>query len=424
MKRILFDVPRWHVFLHREARGLDQVDRSDPPQLRFEDELFDRLYAGGSEEAPTAAMEPLVAWATRIHEACAELPDFARLSEECRGDSDASGIATDALLAQLRPLLDGTPSHEESGPRIRKALRQGCSAAGAAVDEYRDTSAGLEHISFGVHGTGVGSASGSAGRSPAKSLARRLQSDTRLKRIALLAGRFKRIAANKRRSKVHHGADELASIERGSDVGRLLPVELLRLGHPRRRLALLRVLLEGGCLQYALTGTDANGKGPLIVCLDKSGSMEGQADLWATAVALALLDTARSERRPFGLVCFDAGIKLELLLPAGASLPEEALFVSCSGGTDIGRCLGRGLDLIESADGAMKRADLVLITDGQSDESSAVRLRSRADTRGVTILGFGIGIAAEALEPWCHEAHAVRELRSLGDAEASALFAA
>lgn len=424
MKRILFDVPRWHVFLHREARGLEQVDRSDPPHLRFEDELFDRLYAGGSEEVPPEVIGSMATWAKLVHGACTELPDFARLSEECRGDADAAGIAMDALLKQLQPLLDGSQSDYGSAPGIRKALRQGCSAAGAAVDEHRDVSAGLEQVAFGLHGTGTGSATGSAGRSPTKSLARRLQTDARLKRIAMLAGRFKRIAANKRRSKVHHRADEVASIDRGSEIGRLLPVELLRLCHPRRRLALQRDFIEGGCLQYALTGTEAKGKGPLIVCLDKSGSMDGQADIWATAVALALLDTARSERRPFGLICFDAGIKLELLLPAGALLSEQALFVSCSGGTDIGRCLARGLELIENSTAAMNKADLVLITDGQSEETSAVTLRRRAEARGVTILGFGIGISAESLEPWCHEAHAVRDLASLDDTEASALFAA
>lgn len=423
MKRILFDVPRWHVFLHREARGLEQVDRSDPPQLRFEDKLFDRLYAGGSEQVVADSIGRLAAWAQQVHEACSDLPDFGRLSEECRGDADAAGIAMDALLDQLRPLLDGAPS-AANGPGIRKALRLGCSAAGTAVDEHRDVSSGLEHVSFGLHGPGTGSSTTSAGRSPARSLARRLHTDTRLKRIALLAGRFKRIAANKRRSKVHHGSDEVTSIERGSEFGRLLPIELLRLRHPWQRLALHRDLIEGGCLQYALTGAEANGKGPLIVCLDKSGSMDGPADIWATAVALALLDTARRERRPFGLICFDAGIKLQVLLPAGASLPDDALFVACTGGTDIGKCLERGLDLIESGPGAVRKADLVLITDGQSDDTSAPHLRARARTAGVTILGFGIGIGASSLEVWCDEAHAVRDLASLDDAEASALFAA
>ena len=44
----------------------------------------------------------------------------------------------------------------------------------------------------------------------------------------MAAGRFKRIAAAKRRSKVRHGADEIADIEQGADLGRLLPSELAK----------------------------------------------------------------------------------------------------------------------------------------------------------------------------------------------------
>jgi uncharacterized protein with von Willebrand factor type A (vWA) domain len=34
-------------------------------------------------------------------------------------------------------------------------------------------------------------------------------------------------------------------------------------------------------------------KGPVIQALDKSGSMEGPRNIWATALALALLDQAQ-----------------------------------------------------------------------------------------------------------------------------------
>ena len=46
MKRIIFDVPKWHVFQHRSSRGIKYAEQEDGPRLRFEDELFDRLYSG------------------------------------------------------------------------------------------------------------------------------------------------------------------------------------------------------------------------------------------------------------------------------------------------------------------------------------------------------------------------------------------
>jgi hypothetical protein len=48
--RIVHDVPKWHVYLHREARDLPPVQKDDTANRKLEDELFDRLYAGGSEK--------------------------------------------------------------------------------------------------------------------------------------------------------------------------------------------------------------------------------------------------------------------------------------------------------------------------------------------------------------------------------------
>ena len=31
MKRIIFDVPRWHAYLHRDARGLEMAREKDDP---------------------------------------------------------------------------------------------------------------------------------------------------------------------------------------------------------------------------------------------------------------------------------------------------------------------------------------------------------------------------------------------------------
>jgi uncharacterized protein with von Willebrand factor type A (vWA) domain len=253
-------------------------------------------------------------------------------------------------------------------------------------------------------------------------LAKRLRSDARLRRIALLAGRFKRIAAAKRRQKVRHGADEIADVEQGGDLARLLPAELARFAHPRLRLAGLRDLVERQCLQYRLTGIETLGKGPLVVCIDKSGSMDGNPDIWATAVALALLDVAQRERRAFALLGFDDAVKYESFVPIGGELPERALFAECGGGTDVATALERALAIIEQHPGALKKADAVLITDGETLTERAPALRRRAIELGVTILGIGIGIAAEGLAPWCDEAHGVVDVHRLDDKTAEMLF--
>jgi Mg-chelatase subunit ChlD len=420
MKRILYDVPRWSIYLHRQARRLEPGDIGDSGRRRLEDELFERLYAGELVPLPARKQDaPLRAWAEGVHTACAELPAFTRLADECRGDADAATLALEELLRELEPKLSEAPDAQ----RLRPLLRGACERASAAIDELRDGVGGLQQVAFGRQ-AGTGSVIGAPQSSPASiGLARRLRDDERLRRIALLAGRFKRIGARKRRERVRHGADEIVDVELGADLGRLLPAELARLTHPRLRLAMHRDLAERRCLQYRLDGVESLGKGPLVVCLDKSGSMDGDPDIWATAVALALLHVAHYERRPFALLGFDERVKHEAIVRHGESLPESALFVACGGGTNIGNVLQRGLDIVEQHPGALRRADIVLITDGESPIDAAAELRHRASQLGVTILGFGIGIAPAALSAWCDDAHAVERLDGLDDATAGQLFA-
>jgi hypothetical protein len=104
-------------------------------------------------------------------------------------------------------------------------------------------------------------------------------------------------------------------------------------------------------------------------------------------------------------------------------LPEEALFISCADGTEIGVALRRGLDLIQQHQGALKKADLVLITDGGSDPGSAPQIRTDAQ-HGVTILGLGIGVEREWLQPSCDDIQAITDLTSIDETSATKLFAA
>ena len=258
----------------------------------------------------------------------------------------------------------------------------------------------------------------------------RLKGDPRLRRIAQLAGRFKRIAAAKRRSRVRHGADEIAVVEQGADLGRLLPVELARLVHPRLRLAMLRDFTERRCMQYALVGTETLGKGPLVVCLDKSGSMEGQPDVWATAVALALLKVAQHERRPFALLGFDAAVTYEAVVNVGEQAPGRRALrqgARYNGGTeDRQRPRARARTSSSSTPVRCRKADIVLITDGGSNPEHAARsfVARAAGSSAWTILGIGIGIDASiAHAVQCGRgAQVVNDLDRVDDHTAESLF--
>ncbi|WP_242334595.1 VWA domain-containing protein [Anaeromyxobacter sp. SG66] len=421
MKRIIFNVPRWHAYLHRDARGLEIAKDNDDPVRKFEDEVFDKLYSGEAELLPERQQDAkLRTWANGVHTACEQLPAFARLASECRGEPMAAGTAVEALMAELKPQVP-EGQDEEPPETIRRGLGRACEKASQAVDELRETMEGLADVGL-IPGTETATGGAMCAKT-VRVLAARLRADARLKQIALLAGRFKRIAASKRRHKYRHGADEISDIEIGAELGRLLPAELVKLANPRLRPVLMRNLVERSALQYQIIGNEPLGKGPLVVLLDKSGSMDGPRDVWATALALALLDQAHRERRMFAFICFDARVKFETVVKPGEMLPEKGLFVSCAGGTEIAVAVARGLELIASDQGKLNKADLVLVTDGGSDTASAPALRDLALKLGVTSLGLGIGVERDWLMPWCNDIQVVQDLNNIDDASAEMLFA-
>jgi hypothetical protein len=58
MKRILYDVARWHVYLHRNGRGMKSAEQDDGARLRFEDELF----AGSTPASPRRCPRTTSRW--------------------------------------------------------------------------------------------------------------------------------------------------------------------------------------------------------------------------------------------------------------------------------------------------------------------------------------------------------------------------
>jgi uncharacterized protein with von Willebrand factor type A (vWA) domain len=233
------------------------------------------------------------------------------------------------------------------------------------------------------------------------------------------------MAAAKRRQRVRHGADEVTDIEQGADLGRVLPSELSKLHHPLLRKDFLRSVLERQALQYQLVGAETRTAGPILVLLDKSTSMdEEHRDEWAAAVALALLDHAAAQRRPFALLTFTDRIIGETIVRPGGTLPWDALTVRSEAATDISLAVRRGLDVIAQGPAPFGKADLILITDGGSNSDEGPALRERAKALQATVLGIAIGMPEDALAPWCDDFHGATTLSTLDQDIAKSLFAA
>lgn len=260
---------------------------------------------------------------------------------------------------------------EASFARVEKKLDQKLlGAAAEAASKVADLNESLQ-----AWGRGIGAG---GPRDPGQSidLGRRLADNQKMRRLFGVFGRMRDQALSARKRVLDRTDDELHEVRPGrglEDLGRLIPHELVALSHPVLRRDFQRRLLDGGLLTYALRGTDQRGHGPLVVCLDTSSSMAGEKEIWSKAVALTFVELARRKRRRCHVVCFSSGEKglRHFEMNPGSSWSvalERTLDLAehfSGGGTDFRPPLDAAARLL--GERALRRGDLVLITDGECE---------------------------------------------------------
>ena len=106
-------------------------------------------------------------------------------------------------------------------------------------------------------------------------------------------------------------------------------------------------------------------KGPIIVCVDTSGSMQGTPENIAKTVTFALSKIAIEEERKCYLISFSTGIEtLDLSdFSEGNSISKLVSFLqkSFNGGTDATPALKHSLEMLQKND--YKNADVLMISD-------------------------------------------------------------
>jgi len=201
-----------------------------------------------------------------------------------------------------------------------------------------------------------------------------------------MLGRFRRIAIHSQKTRINHGLDEVHDMEPGSDLEKVLPSELVYLRHPVLKKQFQGKFTEGQLLQYHLRGREKAGKGPIVCCVDSSGSMGGDNELWAKAVALALLEIAQMQKRAFGLIFFGSEsdpMEIVEVHKGEQNILDKVIRIAeyfLNGGTNFEKTLMVAIELIEKTE--FRKADIVFVTDGYcgvSDEWLEDFLRRKAE---------------------------------------------
>ncbi|WP_018213617.1 vWA domain-containing protein [Desulfitobacterium hafniense] len=264
---------------------------------------------------------------------------------------------------KLADLLNGL--QQQMGQRLANNIDMSQMLSQAAQDA-NSTKQGIEDL---ISGTQAGSGAAEMKKIPLRQqleLAEVLKKDRVVRKVAEWAGRFKAIARKKQKSK-HVASVEREGIIQGNDPELLLPTELAMLNNPSTKLDFYRRFTEKQTLQYAPQGKDSAGKGPIVLCLDQSGSMDDQKEQ-AAGFALAIAMIARRQHRDFAYIPFASKTGKTLIFPKGKIPVEGIIEIATSfldGGTNFEQPLREAIKIVENRE-RFKNADVIFVTDGSA----------------------------------------------------------
>ena len=201
-------------------------------------------------------------------------------------------------------------------------------------------------------------------------IAQRLQTDDRFRQIAEQAGRFKTIAAIRQGAKrSQHVPDEANDVSLGNQLSKLVPSEWVRVAVNSLRSLFLKDYAEESLTQTELDGAADEQQGSVVICLDKSGSMDGKKEIDSTALTLALCGIAQEQRRNARVIFFDDKVRYVKDLTPSTVTHTDLIDLAdrhYAGGTNFMEPLTQALEAIAS-EPDLREADIIFITDGQAD---------------------------------------------------------
>lgn len=317
--------------------------------------------AGGSSSGVASGLTP--------DEAQALANELAKQAQKARAKAESARQTADGtkeFAESIANQLLGQPGSEEALEKAKDLSRRGLAAA-------QKTQVKVEEVSKTIDSWGLEEGElVQMGIPEAMTLLEKMRQSDALKKFAQLLGRIKKIAARKAASDDKAEGIRVTKPETGRDIKRALPRELIALSHPALRFNALTRWSRG---ELALRGEEAKrklGEGPVVVCEDSSGSMDGVKQQWAKAVVLSLAHYAKLRNRSFAWIMFDSSVKRSKTYIRGRLSPKDLLEIAESrsgGGTNFEIPLREAVKVIRGQ--GLKKADIAFITDGDcavSDE--------------------------------------------------------
>ena len=244
--------------------------------------------------------------------------------------------------------------------------------AGKAVDE---ASMQVAETSELVNAWGLGEGEKSrVSYQNKKDAIERIRKSPKLKHLTDLIGRFKESAITEQKKKTKHGAVEISSVTLGNKIEDILPSEKMMLSNEATKKDFYNKYTENRNMVYSKESNKSKNKGPIILCCDESGSMDGDRETWSKAFTMGVLEIAQIQKRDFAFIAYDSHANEPIVIKKGEVSPEKVITICeefLDGGTNFEAPLRKALDLIK--DSTFKNADIIFVTDGDCGVSDSFK---------------------------------------------------
>jgi len=452
-------VPKWHEDLHTESVGkypkLKESIQNGTSKYEefgeFSNEVFSRLYSNDNIQK-LKKVEHWRRWAKEAHEILDDLPEFKSLASRVRGNEMLTAAAASTMVSEtdkrlpepkdriydatdikeqiekLKRELKNSPHGplliDEEGKRqrlnqLQKQLSQNISNQ-TKIDPHsirgplkKSAQSAIDHVD------NIVTAIRAVGKTPADLNAiddefsglfmQFIMNNPLFMNIMEMAGRLNRVLIGLRAKNVHYARSEVVGITQGNDLSRVIPSELAMLELDED--TFLMKFAKGELLQYKLQGNEKEGKGPIVVCVDFSGSMGGQREVWSRAIALALMTQAREEARQFAACLFNHQVERQYDWESPPKDLLEFCSVASCGGTNFMSALDWASEMVVK--GVGEKSDIIFITDGEDGVDLKYIEEFKRKIGDTRVLGIHIGGYHSTLSQFCDKIWNVSKLEDV-----------
>src|SRR3989449_926570 len=238
-----------------------------------------------------------------------ELREHEKLRAFTRLKPAETALATELVLDALLQEIARVPSASEDAGAAEEARDSSSESVGSVTTQrlrevMKDAREDLQSVTELIAAWSSGP--GQETRLPVE-LKLRLMRDVvrnpRLRMIALLFGRYRRLGLRERTLPAMRASQEVVDFIQGGDVARALAGELSSFAMEEREDLFYAKVVTHSLLIYELWRREEEPRA-VYLCIDNSGSMAGEKEVWAKASALALAHLALAEDRPVEVVLF------------------------------------------------------------------------------------------------------------------------